>query len=163
MTPMTMIVCISGYLRNISFFFCSINILDTMVPKLIWALENCHFTDAQCFVVLIIFGLIDVRLVTSIGDQIANMNRPICLFTFLKSCIKLKNLQSANWDFDTMKIKRKAQRKGSIEFTNPTIKFSLRLSKSSYHLLAVQPCVKIQFVLLDFEMLEKVAAIEVSM
>ena len=52
---------------------------------------------------------------------------------------------------------------GSIEFTNPNVKFSLRLSKSSYHLLAVQPCVKIQFVLLDFEMLEKVAAIEVSM
>ena len=93
---MTMIVCISGYLRNISFFFCSINIVDTMVPELIWALENCHFTDAQCFVVLIIFRLTDVRFVTSIGDQIANMNRPICLFTFLKSCIKLENLQSAN-------------------------------------------------------------------
>ena len=40
---------------------------------------------------------------------------------------------------------------------NPNVKFSLRLSKSSYHLLAVQPCVKIQFVLLDFEMLEKAA------
>ena len=62
-----------------------------------------------------------------------------------------------------LKKNQKLQRKGSIEFTNPIVKFSLRLSKSSYHLLAVQPCVKIQFVLLDFEMLEKVAAIEVSM